>query len=166
MGPSMRQTGEVLSKRRLNVKTSLRSTPAMINIFRVNHLVYDLRNQEVMEAFMRDPESEMDRYYLSEEDKTPLRTKNLQPLLDAGVNPNVLRPLCQALGIPPINLSTRISGSQQREQLQRFLVANSGMPESRIPNPELTPEEEQKRKRIKEIEDRLKLVDPFARFQR
>lgn len=120
----------------------------------------------MMEAFKKDPEGEMDRYYLSEEDKKPIREKNMQPLLDNGINPNILRSLCQALGIPPINLSPRMSGSQRLEDLQKQLVASSGQPQARGSAPELTPEEVLKKKRVKEIETELKLSDPMARVRR
>lgn len=138
----------------------------MLNVFRVNHFVYDMRNPEMMDAFKKDPEGEMDRYHLNEDDKKPIREKNMQPLLDAGINPNVLRSLCQALGIPPINLSPRMSGSQRLEDLQKQLVASSGRPSAQGTAPEMTPEEAQKRKRVKEIEAELKLSDPMARARR
>ena len=138
----------------------------MINVFRVNHFVYDMRNPEVMDAFKKDPEAEMDRYFLSEEDRAPIRSKNMQPLLDIGVNPNVLRSICQALGIPPINLSSRMSGTQRLEELQKQLMANSGQPRDQVASPELSPEDAAKKKRVKEIETELKLADPMSRIRR
>jgi len=115
----------------------------MINAYRISHLAYDLRNLEVMEAFKKDAEGEMDRYYLSEEDRVPIRAKDPQPLLAAGVSPNVLRSLYQAMGLPPTNPP---GGSRSL----RGQDANTEQP---------TPEEAHRRKRVKEIQEELRLVD-------
>jgi hypothetical protein len=109
----------------------------------------------------------MNRYYLSEEDKAPIRAKDMQPLLAVGLGANVLRTICQAIDIPPINLSPRMGGSQRLEELQRQLIASSGRPQSQEQKAEqLTPDEIHKRKRVKEIEAELKLADPMARIRR
>ena len=139
----------------------------MFNVYRVNHFAFDLRNSEVMDAFKKDSEAEMNAYFLSEEDRKPIREKNVQALLDAGVNPNVLRSLCVALGIPAVNPSPpRGSESQRLEQLQKELLAGSRQPQSPNQIAELSAEREHRAKRIKEIETELKLVDPAARARR
>ena len=114
----------------------------MINVFRVSHFAYDLRNPEMMEAFDKDPEVEMDRYKLTEEDRAPIRAKDLQPLLDVGINANILRPICQAIGIPVIFLSKRAT------RLPIF-DADKG---------QLTSEEAHWRERVEEIQAQLKLA--------
>ena len=119
----------------------------MINVFRVSHFAYDLRNPEVMEAFKKDSELELDRYYLTEEDRAPIRAKDLQPLLDAGVNSNVLRSLSQALDLPPIVLATRAPRRSIFDADKK----------------DLTPEEAHWRSRVEEIQAELRLVERIDR---
>lgn len=115
----------------------------MINVFRMSHFAWELKNPEMMEAFGKDPEGEMDRFKLTEEDRAPIRAKDLQPLLDMGVNSGILRPLCQAIGIPPIVLSKRAT------KLPIFEMAAD----------QLSPEDAHWRARVEAIQGELRLAD-------
>ena len=114
----------------------------MINTFRIAHFAWELKKPEVMEAFKNDPEGAMDRYWLAEEDRAPIRAKDLQPILDVGVNSGILRPLCQAIGIPPIVLAPRAPK----------LAIFDADPK------DLTSEEAQHRARVEEIQADLRLA--------
>lgn len=139
----------------------------MLNVFRINHFAFDLRNSEVMDAFKKDPEAEMSAYFLSEEDKKPIREKNIQALMDAGINPNVMRSLCVAIGVPAVNVQPpRADEGLRLEKLQQELIASSKQGESQNAIAAVTSEQEERKKRIKEIETELKLVDPAARARR
>ncbi len=138
----------------------------MFNVFRVNHFAFDLRNPEVMEAFKKDPEAEMSAYYLSEDDRKPIREKNVPALLDAGINPNVLRSLCVAMGVPAVNVQPPRGSETAREEAQKQLIASSGQPDSQKALAELSLKQEQRKNKVKEIETELKLIDPAARARR
>ena len=111
----------------------------MINLFRIGHLAYDLRNTEILEAFQKDPEKEMERYHLTEEEKSPLREKTVQPYIDAGMNANYTRALCQAMGIRPVQII-----SPYRKNFASPTPANIG-------GSSRSPEEIRKKEKIAEI---------------
>lgn len=115
----------------------------MINVFRISHFAWELRTPEVREAFKQDPEGEMTRHHLSEEDREPIRTKNMQIFLDLGINSNILGTLCQALDLPRIILAPRAA---RRPIFDTDLA-------------ELTPEELEWREKVEKIQTELKLMD-------
>ena len=67
-------------------------------------MLYDLRIPEIKAAFTKDMEAVMDVYHLSDEDRAPIRSKTLQPYLDAGVDSSIMRPLSEVLGVRPVIL--------------------------------------------------------------
>lgn len=81
-----------------------------MSAYQVGKLMFDLKKQEKLETFKKDPEAMMQAYGLSEEEKTFIRTKKSQPFFDAGIHPLLLGQGVRTLGLDPImRMSLRAS---------------------------------------------------------
>jgi hypothetical protein len=78
-----------------------------MSILAVNRIALDLEHRMgLIDEYRSDPQSVLDRYRLSSEEREAVVRLDAQYLLDAGVNPIVIRNLLVILGIPHSDMYT------------------------------------------------------------
>lgn len=72
-----------------------------MSAYGVGKLFFEIgRNPQLIQQFQQDPDSVMERYDLTEEEKAALRNKDMRYLYKIGVNPYQLIGAVRLLGVP------------------------------------------------------------------
>lgn len=86
-----------------------------MSVYALNRLMYDLREPANRDAIRSDPEGYLDRYELTAEEKSLLRDRDWQGLVDAGASIYSMTKIGAALGVSLYQMGAGMRGMSEEE---------------------------------------------------
>ena len=73
-----------------------------MDTYRIGRFLFELKKPDVLAEYRKDPEAMMNKYKLSQEEKSYITSKDPRAIFDAGIHPQLISQSSRTIGMDPI----------------------------------------------------------------